>query len=186
VEIAACVLSLPERAPLLTECLDSIDTQTRKPDDVVVGIDPYRLGQVGNSNRLLDATDSEWVAFVDSDDLWYPNHLAVCETFMDDADVVVSRYDLIGRPWSSIEPWHHDFADLRWTNWIGSLSMVCFRREVFGRMCEPYGRYCWIDWANYNRLLDAGARFVDTGLVTTQYRFGDWSNGSWRAIGGDR
>lgn len=178
-EIAACVLSLPERAPLLEECLRAVHAQTRPPDDIVVGIDPYRLGQVGNSNRLIDATSCEWVAFCDSDDLWYPNHLETCEKLMDDADVVVSRFDLIGRPWSSIEPWHDDFADLRWTNWIGSMSMVCFRRDVLRSVREPYGQFRWIDWATYNALLDEGARFVDTGVVTTAYQFTEFGNGSW-------
>ncbi len=177
--IAALVLSLPERAHLLTECLAAIHGQEREPDDIVVGIDPHRLGQVRNGNRLIDATDSEWLAFCDSDDLWYPEHLATAEKLFDTADVVVSRFDLVGRPWSTIEPWHTNFDDLRFTQWIGSPSMVLARREVFGHWCDPYGSFRWIDWANYNRLLDAGARFVDTGEVTCSYRFMG-GNGSWK------
>lgn len=180
--IAALVVSLPERHSLLCEALASVRAQTRQPDDVVVGIDPYRLGEVGNMNRLVDATDADWLAFLHDDDLWRPEHLEVCEALMGDADVVVSRFDLVGRPVSTIERWHEDFADLRFTNWIGSPSMVVARREVFGRWCEPHGRFRWVDWSNWNRLLDAGARFVDTGQVTTSYRFGNWSNGSWRQV----
>lgn len=176
--IAVLVVSLPERIELLKEALDSVHAQTLQPDDVVVGIDPRRLGEVGNMNRLIDATDSEWLAFLHDDDLWLPQHL---ETAMhhQDADVVVSRFDLVNRPWSTIEPWHEDFADLRFTNWIGSPSMVVARRETFGHWCEPYGPFRWVDWANYNRLLDSGARFADTQTVTTQYRFMG-GNGSWR------
>jgi len=179
--IAALVLSLPERSHLLTECLAAVHAQTRQPDDVVVGVDCSRRGQVHNSNRLLDATDSDWLAFCDSDDLWWPEHLAVAEKYFDTADVVVSRFELVGRPWSTIEPWHDDFEDLRFTNWVGSPSMVVARRQRFGRWCEPFRPFRWIDWANWNRLLDDGCRFVDTGVVTTSYRFGEWSNGSWRA-----
>ena len=134
-----------------------------------------------DANRLIDATDSEWLAFCDSDDLWHPEHLATCATLFDDADIVVSRFELVGRPRSTIEPWHSNFGDLRFTNWIGSPSMVVARRSVFGRWCDPYGPFRWIDWANYNRLLDAGARFADTGRVTTSYRFMG-GNGSWRAV----
>ncbi len=178
--IAALVLSLPERHPLLVECLDAVRAQTRAPDDIVVGVDSYRLGQVGNSNRLIGATDCDWVAFCDSDDLWLPNHLETCEKLFDGADAVVSRFQLVGRPVDTIEAWHDNFDDLRWTNWIGSMSMVCFRRDVLGELCEPFDSFCWIDWANYNRLLTAGARFVDTGVVTTQYRFNaEYGNGSW-------
>ncbi len=178
--ITAVVVSLPERLPLLCEALESVQAQTRAPDYTKVGIDPYRLGEVGNMNQLLEGVDTDWLAFLHDDDLWHPNHLEVCERFFDSADVVVSRFDLIGRPWSTIEPWHNDFEDLRFTNWIGSPSMVCARRETFGRWCDPYGPFRWVDWANYNRLLDDGCRFADTQTVTTSYRFLG-GNGSWRA-----
>jgi len=176
--IAALVVSLPERRDLLTEALQSVWVQTLQPVDTVVGIDPRRLGEVANMNRLIDATDSDWLAFLHDDDIWHPDHLAVCAEYFDDADVIVSRFDLIGRPWSSIEPWHTDFEDLRRTNWIGSPSMVVARRRTFGRWCNPTPGRRWVDWANWNRLLDHGARFVDTGRVTTDYRFMG-GNGSW-------
>jgi len=178
--IAAIVVSLPERHDLLVEALGSVRLQTRAPDDTVIGIDPRRYGEVDNFNRLIAATDCDWLAFLDDDDLWEPEHLAVCEKYMDDYDVIVSRFDLVGRPWSTIEPWHNDFEDLRWTNWIGSPSMVVARKSVFGEFIHPHHPYRWVDWCNYNRLLDAGARFADTGVVTTKYRFGDWGNGSWQ------
>ena len=181
--IAACLIGLPtpERRALQIEALWSAWGQTREPDDLVIGSDHSARGEVWNANRVLRATDCEWLAFLDDDDLWLPGHLEVCERFFDNADVVVSRYDLVGRPWHTIEGWHTDFQDLRRTNWIGSPSMVVARREVFGEWVEASGKYRWIDWCNYNRLLDQGARFVDTGHVTTVYRFGKWSNGSWRS-----
>ncbi len=179
--IAAVVVSLPERLPLLSEALASVRAQTVPVDDTVVGIDPYRLGEVANMNRLIGATDCDWLAFLHDDDIWHPNHLEVCEQHFADADVVVSRFELVGRPWNTIEPWHADFGDLRFTNWIGSPSMVVVRRELFGEWCDPHGPYRWIDWANWNRLLDLGARFVDTGQQTVDYRFfAEYGNGSWR------
>ncbi len=177
--IAALVVSLPERHGLLCECLSAIRAQSRPPDDTVIGIDPRRLGEVANQNRLLDATDSEWLAWCHDDDLWYPEHLATAEKYFDTADVIVSRFELVNRSWSTIERHHDNFEDLRFTNWIGSPSMVVARREVFGHWCDPYPPFRWIDHANYNRLLDAGARFVDTGEVTCSYRFMG-GNGSWK------
>ena len=176
--IAAVVVSLPERHELLKEALDSIHAQTRQPDDIVIGVDSRHYGEVENMNRLLRATDCEWVAFLHDDDLWLPHHLATMEKHFFYADVVVSRFDLVNRPWSTIEPWHENFDDLRVTNWIGSPSMVAARRTVWDHWCEPYDKFRWVDWANYNRMLDAGARFIDTGIVTTQYRFMG-GNGSW-------
>lgn len=174
-------LPTPKRRPLLLEAIDSVWAQTREPDDMVIGADYSRLGEIGNMNRLIEATDCDWLAFLHDDDLWHPDHLAVCEKHAAGADVVVSRFELIGRP--SIEPWHDNFEDLRWTNWIGSPSMVMVRREVFG-VWHPPGPQSgtpWVDLANWRRLLVAGARFVDTRTVTVKYRFGDWENGSWHA-----
>ena len=35
--------------------------------------------------------------------------------------------------------------DIQKTNWIGSPSMVCVRREVFGHWTDPASPYRWID-----------------------------------------
>ena len=179
--IAVVVSSLPapKRQPLLLQALQSVWDQTRQPDDMVVGADYSRIGEVANMNRLLRATTSDWVAFLHDDDLWRHDHLEVCEQHFDNADVVVSRFDMEGRPWSTMERWHDDFEDLRYTNWIGSPSMVVVRREIFGEWVGPRGKFRWVDWSQWNLLLDRGARFVDTKQVTTRYRFGAWSSGSW-------
>lgn len=176
--VAVCITSLPERRKLLAEALESVADQTLQPDDVVVGIDPYRLGEVGNMNRLLDATDSEWVAFLHDDDLWLPGHLEIAARHFANADVIVSRVTTVGRPQHTLEPQHDDFNDLRWTNWFPPSAVVA-RRSMFGRWCDPYDKFRWVDWANWNRLLSAGARFVHTNEPSLLYRFGTWGNGSW-------
>lgn len=183
--IAVIGIGLPEpnRVPLSYECQASVHAQTRQPDDFVFGQDFSRMGEVPNINRVIRSAfpHCDWLAFIHDDDLWFPDHLAVCEKFMDDFDVIVSRYDLVGRDPRTIEPWHDDFEDLRVTNWIGSPSMVVARRDVFGEFIGRQGVYRWNDWSQYNHLLDKGARFVDTKTVTVKYRFGQWSNGSWNA-----
>lgn len=179
--IAAVVSSLPEplRQPLLLEAIQSVWNQTRPPDDMVVGADFSRIGEVWNMNRLIRATPCDYFAFLHDDDIWLPEHLAVCEKFFDDAHVIVSRFELVGRPVNTIEPWHDNFDDLRFTNWIGSPSMVVVRRDVFEGFRSPDSQFRWVDWGTWNQLLDSGARFVDTKTVTVQYRFGGWSSGSW-------
>ncbi len=178
--IAALVLSLPERHRLLCEALKSISDQTRPPDDTVIGIDPRRLGEADNMTRLQDATSCDWFAFLHDDDLWHPEHLAVAEKFFDTADVIVSRFDLVGRSVSTMEPWHDDFDDLRRTNWVSSPTCILARASVCDRWVGPYDKYRWVDWAQLNYLLDQGARFVDTRQTTVTCRFGDWGNGSWK------
>lgn len=184
--IAAVLVSLPERHRLLAEALESVHEQTRPVDDIVVGIDPYRLGEVGNMNRLLDATSCDWLAFLHDDDLWLPRHIETAEQHMDDHDVIVSRVTCVGRPQETLEPQHDDFADLMVTNWFPP-SAVIARAEVFGRWCEgappeqpAASTSAWVDWTNWRRLYQAGARMVHTNEATMLYRFGAWGNGSWR------
>ena len=181
--IAAIGIGLPEpkRRPRPLEALESVYDQIREPDDMLFAQDYSRMGEVANMNRLLRATDCDWYAFVHDDDLWLPNHLLTCEKYFDVADVVVSRFDMVGRPWETIEPWHDDFHDLNWTNWIGSPSMVVVRADTFGEWIGKRPGFRWNDWSQWQWLLQRGARFADTRQVTTVYRFGDWSNGSWSA-----
>lgn len=178
--IAALIVSIYERRKLLPEALESVYNQTRPPDDVVIGLDPRRLGEVENMNRLMTATDCEWVAFLHDDDLWYPNHLEVAARgiAMGIADVWVARFRSVGRPQETFPPYPDDFNHLRNDNWFPP-SVVVANRSVFGLWCEANHRYGWVDWANWNRLLDGGARFAYTGRTTVDYRFGDWGNGSW-------
>lgn len=129
-------------------------------------------------NRLIGATDCEWLAFLHDDDLWLPNHLSVAAGHFDTADVIVSRVTTVGRPQHTLEAQHPNFDDLRFTNWFPP-SAVVVRRETFGQWCNPTARFRWVDWANWNRLLDQGARFVHTDEPTLLYRFGSWGNGSW-------
>lgn len=176
--VAVLVTSLPERRNLLCEALESVADQTVPPDDIVVGVDPYRLGEVANMNRLIGATDCDWLAFLHDDDMWLPDHLATAAKHFDTADVIVSRVTTVGRPQHTLEPQHDNFADLAHTNWFPP-SAVVVRREVFGEWCEPFDRFRWIDWANWNRLHQAGARMIHTNEPTLLYRFGPWGNGSW-------
>jgi glycosyltransferase involved in cell wall biosynthesis len=175
--ICAVVVSLPERHELLKEALDSVHAQRRKPDDVVIGVDSRHYGEAGNMNRLIRATDAEWLAFLHDDDIWLPDHLEAAEFYVDDHDVIVARVTLVGR--EHIERQHDDFRDLRHTNWFPP-SAVVVRKSVFGEWCDKNERHCWVDWANWNRLLDAGARFVHTNEATFLYRFGEWDNGSFK------
>jgi hypothetical protein len=101
---------------------------------------------------------------------------------MDDHDVIVSRVTLDGRDPASIQGQIEDFGALRVTNWFPP-SAVVVRAETFGYWTKPSRNppYDWVDWSNWRRLLEAGARFVHTNEATMLYRFGPWDNGSWTA-----
>lgn len=177
--VTVCLVSLPERHRLLCEALESVHAQTLRPDAVLVGIDPRVVGEAENMNRLIRAASTEWVAFLHDDDLWDPDHLLHGTSI--EADIAVASFRLHGRPEHSIEPHHCDYQDLRRTNWFPPSAVLARRQPFLDRggfvHAEPGA---WVDWTTWKKQLDAGATFACTHATTMTYRFGDWSNGSWR------
>jgi cellulose synthase/poly-beta-1,6-N-acetylglucosamine synthase-like glycosyltransferase len=106
----------------LSEALDSVFTQRRQPEEVVVIDDgspdsrtveaaaslwPGRVrllrqanaGAAAARNAGLAATDAEWVAFLDADDRWRPEFLARQMAFLDahaDVDLVWADASIVG------------------------------------------------------------------------------------------
>lgn len=107
------------RSGLLSRALQSVWDQTHLPDAVTVALDHYRQGAAVTRNRALHMAQTEWIVFLDSDDILYPNYL---ERLFDHqvatgADVVWPWYDVkgssdplavhFGRQWNPDEP--HQF-----------------------------------------------------------------------------
>lgn len=84
--VTACIVAHPERFGhtmpgtnqngLLARALESVMKQTWQPDAVVVVNDKERFGAGPMRQRALDMVQTEWMAWLDSDDEWYPDHLA--------------------------------------------------------------------------------------------------------------
>lgn len=85
--VTACIVahparfghSLPDSPPgagKLARALQSVMRQTLQPDAIVVVNDTEREGAGPMRQRALDMVDTEWLAWLDSDDEWYPEHLA--------------------------------------------------------------------------------------------------------------
>lgn len=97
----------------LPDCLDSIGRQTLLPKEIIViddaspepmddivagyssrpGYPPIRMlrhkvnrGQAAGRNTGIQACNSEWVAFIDSDDIWAPDHLEQAVTTLNATD----------------------------------------------------------------------------------------------------
>lgn len=60
---------------LLDEAMRSVWAQTRPPDAVHVAVDTTRAGAAATRARALAAASTDFVAFLDSDDLFLPKHL---------------------------------------------------------------------------------------------------------------
>lgn len=63
------------RNGLLVEALASITHQTLQPDTIIVVNDIERAGAGRTRQKLLRMVETEWIAWLDSDDTWMPEHL---------------------------------------------------------------------------------------------------------------
>jgi hypothetical protein len=75
--ITVCVTSHPARFTngLLQRAISSVLNQTRLPEALVLVNDVDRNGAGWSRQRVLEQVATEWVAWIDSDDEWMPEHL---------------------------------------------------------------------------------------------------------------
>lgn len=167
--VAVVTASLPERAARLAEAAASVAAQTAQPAAHLIGVDYARRGPEAVRNDLVAGATTDWVAFLDDDDLLFPHHLATLLAASADADVVYSFCEVEGRGgWTP----NHDFdaAVLRSYNFIPVTALV--RRAAFvlaGGFAG--GTHPTEDWDLWRRLLDGGAVFRCVPEVTWRYRF---------------
>lgn len=169
--IAVITPTLSERAPMLAEAMASVAAQTLMPMAHVVWVDHARVGCGAARAAAVKVTDADWLAFLDDDDLLYPDHLERLASSAGNADVVYSWCDVTGRPWCPNR--HFDADELRRDNFIPVTALV--RRDVLvsvgGFRTTNYAAGVWDDWDLWLRMLDDGARFTCIPEITWQYRF---------------
>lgn len=86
--ITACVAAHPARFRngLLARALNSICRQSLQPDAVIVVNDQDKLGAGWTRRQILGQITTTKLAWLDSDDYWYANHLADLNALYESAD----------------------------------------------------------------------------------------------------
>ena len=77
--ITACIATHPARwgqDGLLQRALASVAAQTLQPAAILVSNDPFRKGAGWNRRTLVEQVNTDWIAWLDSDDWWEPEHLS--------------------------------------------------------------------------------------------------------------
>lgn len=185
--VAVCIPTIPPRRHLLRRAVASVYAQTRQPECIITEIDNEGLGAGPTRNAAWQSADTDYVAFLDDDDEFLPQHLARCMTAAKatNADVVYSWFELVGWPEATPErpdalatmqngqlvhplgvPFGPEQArHMRRHAFIPITAVV--RRAALEKVggCPTPGTPEWPkedceDWGLWLRLLDAGAKFV--------------------------
>jgi hypothetical protein len=193
VSIAVLTPSLPGRGDMLAEAMESVQAQTRHPSIHAIGIDHSRIGIGRMLNQLAAGVEAEWLARLDDDDLFKPNHLEVLSTGTEKADVIYTWCDVMPRAHEGVMPpvpavlgpagWipnqEFDPGTLLERNYIPATTLIrkSLWQDLGGWLLPGWGvgpprePDLAEDWDFWLRALDSGARFLCIPEVTWTYRY---------------
>lgn len=124
--ITVCIAAHPARLRngLLARALNSVMAQTQQPEAVLVVNDKERKGAGWTRRTLLGLVETEWVAWLDSDDEWMPEHLEKLHRVAVETDSVYvyswfHGYDPLGHfglPFNPCTPHHTTMGILERTD----------------------------------------------------------------------
>jgi glycosyltransferase involved in cell wall biosynthesis len=150
------------------------------PQTIAIAVDHEGRGAGWCRQQALDRAleaGTKWVSFLDSDDTWYPNHLAVHKGLLIDPDgvqqheVAYSWFDgndpfpmHRGRVWNPKEE-HHTTMTITVDTDLIRRSGACFVQPD-GPMHQEWSGE---DWQMILALNKAGGRFIGTGEITWTY-----------------
>lgn len=115
-DLTVVVTTIPTRMDRFEKAVDSVFGQSLQPRTLLPMCDYDRLGAPANRDRALFYVDTKYVAFLDDDDYFYPDHLELLYTtaLETDADIVYSWFDVeggtdpfpenFGKPWNPEKP----------------------------------------------------------------------------------
>lgn len=169
----------------MRRALRSVFTQTMPVAAMSIAADLDGEGAGPTRNRALAGVRTEWVAFLDSDDEWHPNHVAELLTYAHNsgADVVYPACRVIHAQLGEIprsdphfEEWGRpglpfDAELLRQKSYLPVTSLVRTSLAQKSSFVPPDGGH-YDDWGFYLDLLDLGATFVHLPRVTWTWHHG--------------
>ena len=94
-DVTVCIPSIPPRRSLLGRALLSVMNQTHSAAAISIAVDNHKEGAAVTRQRALEGANTPWVAFLDDDDEFKPEHLErlLWCAAENDADYVFSWFD---------------------------------------------------------------------------------------------
>lgn len=149
----------------------------------------FAEGPAGARNTAISKSRGKYIAFIDSDDIWYPTKLAQqLDAFKSaDAPLIFSSYDLIdecGQPLGKmrVAPPSLNYGQLARRNIIGCLTVMIDRAQVTSlSMPDIRMRQDWGLWLKVLRETNKHALGIREPLAALRLHKNSLSNNKWRA-----
>jgi len=171
VSITVLIPTIEGREDELDRAMCSAEGQTLKADAIHVDYDWDRVGAAATRNLMLQDVNTEWVAFLDDDDEFLPNHLRACMRFarLTGVDVVYPGYETVGEDPVNCFGVEFDPALLKRRNYI-PVTTLCRTEAVraaggFQEHPDENGDPCE-DWGLWLAMVEAGYKFGHLPLRT--------------------
>lgn len=99
-DVTVLITTIPGRRDLLNRAMKSVLQQKIVPKQVLVIEDKKRQGAWWARNQGIKQIETEWVAFLDDDDEFLPNHLQkmLAGANFSRADLIYTYAEFVGRP----------------------------------------------------------------------------------------
>ena len=190
------------RAELLKRCLESVEAQTYQNweaivvdnysednteeivksfnDPRIVFIKNHNYGVISVSrNKALDIAKGDWVAFLDSDDCWYPNKLEYVLPYLNEYDLVYHGYMENIPKTRLFQKREHYFYEIKESTIPYVLlrgdpinpSCTCVRREAIGntRFSEEKELIAVEDYDFFLKLIEKQIKIKYLHVILTLY-----------------
>lgn len=99
-DVTVCIPTIPPRFVMLTQAVHSVAAQELPAAAISIAVDTEHMGAWHTRQRAVDAVQTEWLAFLDDDDLFKPEHLRRLREHAEkeQADYVFSYWDTTVTP----------------------------------------------------------------------------------------
>lgn len=193
--VAVVIPTIPGREERLQKAVESVMNQTRLPDQIIVQTDAERLGAAVTRNRGLAKVTSDYVAWLDDDDLLLPNHIERLARFLDHYPQFGLVYPIprveggrdptatsVNGSW--IPPWRVPFGPEQEQHLRDQGSFIPITHMVRTQAVNGIGGFPapntvrWLeDWGYLVLLLDAGVKFYHLPVTTWRWIVHDQMTG---------
>jgi hypothetical protein len=181
--ITVVIPTIAGRQERLNRAVQSVYLQTLRPQALIISEDTARLGAPANRDSGVNKVVTPWVALLDDDDYFYPDHLdTLYQAAVDtDADIVYSWFDVeggtdpfpenFGKPWNPDAPVQTTVTILAKTDVIrkvgGYSSTSGLSEEELERFAQ--GNTVGEDFRLVANASDMGAKIVHVAKRTWAY-----------------